>query len=179
MVAKPKKILKPLASNSLVRKKALVIAAMRADGYDDDAIAEQLNIQKNAIHTYLWRAARSGLLVNQSGESKLADPKDVLEFAIGHKVVRNMNAALDAKPVVTDDGEIVELTKGMLDTSMRIAEGTLFKRFDQPKEVTMPSLNVLAVKIEMPDTGRMAVKEGSIGGTPNYVEGEVSDEMGS
>lgn len=156
-----------IGKSSLMRKKAVAIVAMRATGMTTEEIAAELGIKPGSVHSYVYRAAKSGFLVNKRGESLLDDPKDRVEFELAHKAVRNMNEFLDS-----DNDEVRERM------TLEIAKGALFKKFDpQP---TAPSMGVqaLAIKIEMPTTGGMAVREGTIGGVPNYVEGEVAGEKG-
>lgn len=169
-----------LPKNSVVRKKAVAIIAMRAQGFTTDEIAHELHIKPASVCTYVYRAGRNGMLTNKRGESAFDDPKDCIDYELAHKVVRNMNAALDDMPVTLASGEIKDISKVMYETTMRLAEGALFKRFDQAHDTSaLPGMQVLAVKIEMPQTGGVVVREGSIGGVPAYssevVEGQVDD----
>lgn len=170
-----KKPIQVMERNSVMRKKAVAIVAMRAAGYTTEEIATELKIKPGSVATYVYQATRAGFLVNRSGSNMLADPKDQLEFQLSHKIVRNLSAALDNKPITTDDGEIMRLSKTQRETTMEIAKGTLFKRFDTPKEVAAPSMNVLSVKIEMPTTGGVDARHGAIGGVGAYTEGEVDE----
>lgn len=168
-----------LEKDSLIRKKAVAIVAMRAQGFSTDEIAAELHLKPSSISTYVHRAAKSGFLVNSKG-SLLSDPKDQVEFELAHKVVRNLNAALDGTLVTTAEGEIKPVSKSMRETTLEVAKGTLFKRFDQPKEGPLPSMQVLAVRIEMPTASQSLphVVEGSIGGVPATFddEGEIADD---
>ena len=136
---------------------------MRAQGYSTDEIAHELRIRPKSVHNYVYLATKSGFLINKKG-SFFADPKDSIEFELSHKAVRNMNEFLDSKDI--------DVRKEM---TLEIAKGSLFKRFDQPKDTAaLPSMQVLAIKIDMPTTGDTTVREGSIGGIPIY-EGTVDD----
>lgn len=164
-----------LSPNSLVRKKAVAIVALRAAGYTNEEIAAELGIKTNSIHTYLWRASRAGFLVDRkTGTSLLSDPKDELEFALSHKIIRNLKAGLDGKPITDEDGETKPVTKQMVDLTLEVARGTMFKRFDPAKEQAVPMTTILAVKVEMPSTGVVTARPGALGGVPAYdVDGEV------
>ena len=163
-----------IEKHSVVRKKAVAIVAMRAQGYSTDEIAHELKIRPRSVHNYVYLATKSGFLTNKKG-SFFADPKDSIEFELAHKVVRNLNAALDDEPITVESGEIKPINKVIYEATMELAKGSLFKRFDQPKDTAaLPSMQVLAIKIDMPTTGDTTVREGSIGGTPIY-EGSVDD----
>ena len=158
-----------LPKNSIVRKKAVAIIAMRAQGFTTDEIAHELRIKPASVCTYVYRAGRNGMLTNKRGESAFDDPKDRIDYELAHKAVRNMDAFLDSP----DDAVRERVT-------MKLAEGSLFKRWDQAHDMsTLPGMQVLAVKIDMPHTGGVVVREGSIGGVPAYssevVEGQVDD----
>lgn len=155
-----------LAKTSLVRKKALAIVALRANGYTTEQIAAELHIKPSSVKQYLYRAGRAGLLVSKHG-SLLADPKDNVEFELSHKVIRNLNEMMDSKN-----------KKVRNEVTLEMARGHLFKKFDQAKEQTLPAMNVLSVKIEMPSSGEVVPRPGAFGGVPAYVEGEVETDRG-
>lgn len=165
LVPKVKPVWK-LARNSVVRKKALLIVAMKAEGLTHAQIGEKLNISTGSVSQYLYRANQAGLLRDKkTGESLLIDPKDRIDIDIGQRVVRNLTEMLNS-----DDDEIRK------EVTLEVAKGTLFKHYDKDKAAPMPSMNVLQVKIEMPETGGSVIRDGSIGGVPAYVEGEVVGE---
>lgn len=153
-----------LPKSSVVRKKALAIIAMRANGYTRAQISEELGIAPSTIDDYVYRATKSGALVGRDGRSLLADPKEELETTLAHKIVRNFNEALDSPDEARRDHVTLE-----------VAKGTIFKRFDPAKEAGAAPMTVLAVKIEMPAGAAMEARPGSIGGTPAYTEGEIVD----
>ena len=155
-----------IEKNSLVRKKALAIVAMRAQGYTSDEIAAELKVKVDTLSTYVHRAVKSGFLVNKRGESLLADPKDQVEYELANKVVRNLGVLLDCGDLKTQK-----------EVTLEVAKGTLFKKFDQQVNVPLPNMNVLSLRIEMPRGAEaITVREGSIGGKPAYLEGERTDE---
>ena len=149
-----------------MRKKALAIVAMRAQGYTSDEIATELKVKVDTLSTYVHRAVKSGFLVNSKGESLLADPKDQVEYELAHKVVRNLGVLLDCGDLKTQK-----------EVTLEVAKGTLFKKFDQQVNMPLPNMNVLSLRIEMPRGAEaITVREGSIGGKPAYLEGERTDE---
>ena len=155
-----------IEGKSLIRRKALAIVAMRAQGYTSEEIAAELKVRVATLSTYVYRAVKSGFLVNSKGESLLADPKDQVEYELAHKVVRNLGVLLDC-------GD----TKIQKEVTLEVAKGTLFKKFDQQVNVPLPNMNVLSLRIEMPRGAEaITVREGSIGGKPAYLEGERLDE---
>lgn len=162
--------------NGIMRKKALAIVAMRANGCTNEEISKELGLSIQNIHSYVYRATKAGYLVNRkTRESLIWDPKDQLEYELSHKITRNLNGALDDQPVTLADGEIKPVSKRMREAAMEIAKGTLFKKFDQASAPVQQGMNVLAVRIDMPTSGNMTVREGTIGGTPNYVEGAIDE----
>lgn len=162
-----RKPLLKLQKNSIVRKKALAIVALRAAGYSDAAIASELKIAVTTIKAYLYRATQAGMLVDKKTKSLLSDPTDRVEFELSHKVIRNLNEMMDS-----DDDQLRK------EVTLEVAKGALFKKFDPIKEHVLPSMNVLSVKIEMPSSGAVEVRPGALGGTPAYVEGEVASDRG-
>lgn len=176
--AKPVPIARSYYKMSVVRKKAVAIVAMRAAGYTTDEIAAELKLKPSSISTYIHRATKEGFLVNKHG-SMLHDPTDQVEYELAHKVVRNLNAALDDTLVTIADGEMKPVSKEMREVTLEVARGTLFKKFDQPHEAPLPSMQILAIKVDMPTNGQVQAREGTIGGVP-YVDGtiEESDDAG-
>jgi hypothetical protein len=152
-----------LPANGVVRKKALAIVAMRLAGYDTAEIAEDLRISKRSVRQYLWIAGKHGWLA-QGVHGTLADPRDRLEFEIGHKVVRNLDQMLDSSdPAVRHEA------------TLEAAKGTIFKAYDQQALVSAPNTNVLSIRVELPPGAQSGMRADAISGTAAYVEGEVND----
>ncbi len=153
-----------LEKNSLIRRKAVAIVAMRAQGFSTDEIAAELQIKPQSVHAYVYRATKSGFLVNKQGQSLLTDPKDHIEFELAHKAVRNLGEFLDSDDDTTRERVTLE-----------VAKGALWKKFDVAKDAAMPGMQVLAVRIEMPAAGKDVPQAdlSAMGGTPSYVEGSV------
>jgi hypothetical protein len=167
----PKRDYVKIEKNSMVRRKAVAIVAMRAQGYSNDEIAAELKIKPQSIKQYLYRATKSGFLVNKDG-LLLQDPHDALEFDVAHRAVRNLKAALDDEPIVTKGGEIKAVSPSMTKLALKVAEGTLFKKFDQSKDPQQHGMQVLAVRVEMPAGAAATVDAASIGGAPAYSDAE-------
>lgn len=159
-----------IPKNSMVKRKALAIVAMRANGYTDDQISEELHITKGSIRTYLYRATRSGFLVDRKSGSLLADPHDRLEYDLAHKAVRNLEAMLDSDTILERGQKSVRM-----EATLEMAKGVLFKKFDQAAAPSMPT-NVLQIKIE----GAQSKVDVTAGGAPLYIDGDVvsQDEPG-
>ena len=154
----------------MIREKAVAMVAMRAMGFSTEEIASELRVKPRTVGQYIWLATRHGFIPTNKGEFVFNDPKSQVKYELAHKAVRNVAQFLDSK----NDKLRAEFT-------LKLAEGALFGAFNQPKDTTaLPGAQqILAVKIEMPNTGNMAVREGSIGGVGVYTEGEVHvDDQG-
>jgi hypothetical protein len=58
--------------------------------------------------------------------------------------------------------------------AFKVVKETLFKAYDRDKAPQLTAPTVLAIKIEQP--GPVApMREGSVGGTPGYLNGETSE----
>ena len=146
------------------------MVAMRAMGFSTEEIASELRVKPRSVSQYIWLATKNGFIPTRKGEFVFNDPKSQVKYELAHKAVRNVAQFLDSK----NDKLRAEFT-------LKLAEGALFGAFNQPKDTTaLPGAQqILAVKIEMPNTGNMAVREGSIGGVGVYTEGEVHvDDQG-
>lgn len=160
-----KKPLPKLPRNSMVRKKAFAIIALRAQGMSTEQIAAELDIKPASIYQYLWRASKAGLLPKTEGGTFL-DPRDQVEVDLTQRVTRNMREFLDS-----DDESIRK------EVTLELAKGALFKKFDPEKgSVANPQMNVLSIRIEMPEGPPPVIRAGTVGGTPSYVEGEIVGE---
>lgn len=148
-----------LPDHSKVKAKALMIVALRAAGEDDTAIAEKMGISVKTIPSTLYRAGQNGWL-NQ--DASLYDPKDRFEYRVGHKVVRNLEQALD-------DPDMKLRTK----VALEMAEYTLQKRGDQGGPATLAPPMAIAIKIEQVNTG--PVREGTVHGVGAFIEGETAE----
>lgn len=148
-----------LNDDSKVRTTALQIIAMRIAGMEDVEIAKALNISPKSISPYVYRAGRNGWL-------DIDNPKERLQYQVMHKVVRNLDAALDSQAI---------LNTGMKESTavtLKVAEGTLFKQFAETPTGPVQQA-IVAIKIEMPQGAPQQMREDTIGGLPSHVEAEV------
>jgi predicted transcriptional regulator len=156
-----------LPADSLVRKKAMHILAMRMAGNTNQEIAKALDIAERSIRQYIYLAGRNGWLVESEN---WADPADRLEFELSHKVIRNLDEAMDDDARNEKTGMKVKTA-----VALKVAEGTIFKKFSEA--VVQPNhSNILAIRIEtLVGTAVEVVREGAGGGTPRFTEGEIID----
>ena len=151
---------KKLPQDSIVRQKAMHIIAMRMAGIATPEIAKALDIKEKSVNQYLYLAGRNGWL---SDSENWADPADRLEFELSHKVVRNLNNALDeeaTRPIGKDS------------ITLEVAKGTLFKKFGEQQAAGPALSNMLAIKIEV--VGNPTSSENIIAsGEARYIEGET------
>ena len=143
---------------SKLRKTAMQIIAMRMHGFSDDEIAPAVGL-KNAqsVKTYVWRASKQGWLTGE-----IDSPKDKLDYDVMHKVVRNMEQALDS----ADDERRDRM-------AVKIAEGTLFKQYDAEAAQNRPPLTQLAVMVVMPEGNAPTIREGAAVGVGNVMDAEI------
>lgn len=146
--------------NSKVRKTALQIVALRLRGMSDEDIAPIVGLKNpRAITQYLWLAGKNGWL----DDIEETSPKDRLDYSAMHKVVRNMERALDSEDPERADKMAVE-----------IAKGTLFKSYDTAGAQQAPPLGALMINIQMPEGVPMqTIREGTTGGIPTVIDAEV------
>lgn len=149
--------------DSKVRSTAIQIVAMELGGQTREEIAQALNLSPRTIQSYLYIAAKNGWI-------DFEHPKDSIEFQILPKVVRNLTQGLD------DDNR--HATSGMTvgqQMALKIAEGTVFKAFDQLAGVQDNTL--VGVKIEIVGGGQKdTVREGTVLGADSYVDAETVQE---
>lgn len=152
-----------IGKNSIIRKKALAIVAMKAAGIGNEQIAKELGIGVESIKNYIYRATKSGFLVNKKTGWLLTDPHDRIEFDLAQKAVENLSQMLDSNEKLSRGEKSIKM-----EATLALANGVLFKKFDQPKEASM-NTNVLQISI----TGHQDAVDISAGGTPLYTDGEI------
>lgn len=151
-----------LPDTSTVRPVAMQIIAMRLSGQEDVAIAAALGISVNSISPYVYRATKNGWLDIDY------DPKERIQFQLMHKVVRNLEEGLDGKGI---------LATGMpvrTHVALKMAEGTVFKQFDQ-QQAPDAKTTVVAVQVVMPEGPRQLIRADTTGGMPAYLDAEVKE----
>ena len=150
-----------LPPDSKVRAVALMMVAMRAAGKSDDEIASELKVSPKSIQGYIYRASKNGWINADS-------PIDRVKYELLHRVVDQLGKGLKDKTRHNSSGMRVQTA-----VALKMAEGTLFKEFDQTTGAPVPS-TVVAVQVVMPEGGSPPMREDTAGGTPNYLEGTVT-----
>ncbi len=149
-----------LPDNSTVRPVAMQIIAMRLSGMEDAEIAKSLGISANSISPYVYRATKNGWLDIDY------NPKERIQFQMMHKVVAQLEEGL------TDGARMNTGMKVRTAVALKIAEGTVFKQFDQQVAPNAAS-TVVAVQVIMPDGPHQEIRPDTTGGTPAYIDAEV------
>lgn len=150
-----KKPLWQLPPDSIVRVKALQIMALRVSGMSDANIAKELDLSEKSIAGYVYRAGKNGWLVfNSSAEH--------INNQLVPKALRNLDAMLDD----TTDKPTQK------DATFELLKGTAFKAFGEQQQAA-PVQTVVAIRIETPAGPPQQIREGTIGGVPNFIEGEL------
>lgn len=155
---------KVLPDDSKVRKTVMHIIAMRLAGIEETEIAKSLGIARSTISHYIYLAGKNGWLTAQD----VPDPKDRLEYQLVHKVMDNLEEALDDDARHETSGIKVRHA-----VALKIAEGTVFKKFDQAVIQPHQKNTVVAIRIEMPPGEPQQVREGTLGGVSNYIDTET------
>lgn len=134
-----------------------IVEAAIALGIDHDRseIAKQLGISDRTLRQYIYEARKAGLV------GSLADPAAEIEFGIVPKAVRNLDAMLDA-----GDAELKERA------TMKVLDNTVFKPVVGN---AAPSMG-LQINIVQPEGAPLAIREGTIKGTANFLEGETDGD---
>ncbi len=150
-----------LPPDSKVRSVALSIMALRAAGKSDEEIAVELKISPKSVSPYVYRAAKNGWLVADS-------PMDRVKYELLNRVVNRLDEGLDDPTRHQTSGMRVRTA-----VALKIAEGTIFKEFDQQGSGQTQN-TVVSVQVVMPAGAPQQMREDTIGGVPSYVEGEVA-----
>lgn len=139
-----------------VKKKALVIVAMRAQGYTSDEISKAVGLRPATCRQYLYLAKQYGVL------QPMADPQDELEFNVGAMAVKNLKDMLESDQILEKGQRSVKM-----ETTLKVAEGLLFKKGGDGAAPVQQ--NVLHIEIQGTQNPAVNVSDG---GKPFY-EGEV------
>lgn len=145
-------------------EQSMRIFAMRAAGIDDKQIAEALRMNVQSVHNLVQIAGKNGWVSDQ-----LAKAKDVVEFQILPKVLRELEAGLD-------DAHRNEKTGMQVKTlvAMKVAENTVFKSFEQAGGGNTNN-NAISIKIEMVPGPPQQMREGTIAGSPAYIDADFGE----
>ena len=141
---------------------AMKVLAMRTAGCSTEHIAEAMQLTTQSVYNLVQLAGKNGWMTEQ-----LAAAKDVVEYQIMPKVLRELEAGLD-------DTHRNEKTGMQVKTlvAMKVAENTVFKSFDQVQAGAQQN-NGISITINMPPGPPQTVREGTVSGAPAYVDGEV------
>jgi hypothetical protein len=142
-----------LPPDSKVRVVAMNIIAMRTAGKTDDEIAKELKISPKSIGPYVYRAAKNNWIVGDT-------PKERIKYEVLHKVVNRLQEGLDDPKRHVSSGMRVRTA-----VALKIAEGTIFKEFDQTAVQPLQNTTV-AVQVVMPPGVPQVMREDTLGGTP-------------
>ena len=143
-------------ANSKVRSTAVKIVFLESTGMERPEIAKALGISPRTIPGYLYKAGKMGWL-------DFDDPKDQLEYRLMNKVVRNLEESLDS------DNVLATGQRERTATALKMAEGALYPKL-AVTSVAPPS-TIVGIKIQMVDGGLTQVREGTIMGANEYVDG--------
>jgi hypothetical protein len=164
----PKKVKTPskmpswyLPPDSKVRAIALNIMAMRAAGKSDEEIAVELKISPKSISPYVYRAAKNGWLVADT-------PMDRVKYELLNQVIDRLGEGLKDERRHNTSGMRVRTQ-----VALKMAEGTLFKEFDQSGNGGPVQSTVVQVQVVMPPGAPQTMREDTAGGVPSFVDAEV------
>lgn len=151
----------PALTRSPTKREAtgMHIVALRISGKSEEEIAEMLGLQKPTLAGYVYLASKNGWL-------DLPTAKEAINYNLIPKAVKRMYEGLD------HEGTLANGLPVRFHMATKIAEGTVFKEYD--KVVENLGAQVVAIKIEMPAGPTPPMREDTIGGTPAYVDAEVT-----
>lgn len=145
-----------------IKRKAMLIVAMRIQGWSDRAIAKELGIMYTSVRQYVYLAGKNKWLDMPTAE-------DATKYNLLPKALKKVFDAIDSK---------TKLASGMSEgnhVALEIAKGTAFKQFE--KGATAAPSTVVAVRIEMPGGPQQEMREDTFGGTPAvFRDGEIEDD---
>jgi hypothetical protein len=145
-------------------EQAMKVLAMRTAGCTTEQISEAMDLAPQSIHNLVQLAGKNGWMSEQ-----LASAKDVVEFQIMPKVLRELEAGLDDRHRNEKTGVQVKTL-----VALKVAENTIFKSFDQV-QASAQNNNAISLTVIMPPGAPQAVRAGTVSAAPAYEEGEVVD----
>lgn len=153
--------------DSKIRKVALSVVALRAQGLKYAEIGEQLGFSAETVRTYLRRAVAKGYINIHAFD----DPSDQIEFVMRSKVTRNLNTVLDETFGTEPEAQP---SNRALEASLEIAKGTgLLQQHQAVKIDQQTNVGVsLKVDVVMPpisaaQSAAIVVRPGTVCGTPS------------
>lgn len=151
--------------SSKAYEQAMKILALKAAGVEEKQIAETLGIKLQSVYNYCYIAGQNGWVTDE-----LANAKDTIEYKILPKALRRLEEGLNDTHRNEKTGMQVATT-----VALKIAEGTVFKKFDQEGGGTNQQTAV-ALTINMPPgTVTHEMRPGTVAAAPAYEEAEVVD----
>lgn len=150
-------ILKPyVATGNSARDRVAQWIYMRASepGIKNSEIAERMGIATASLNTILYRARREGWL-------QTSDPFDQIELQLIPKIVENLNTFLD---------------EGDRTVTIEAMKGFLVPMFKDSKGIEENKIQVLGIKIEMPEEASVRAR-GLISGQPRQVGPVIEAEF--
>lgn len=155
------------AHDSKSRKMVARILVLKLAGKKTAEIAKKLDTSPDTIRHYLWLAGKNGWL--DADKMMMVDPSEQLAFSAAQKTVRNIGLSLDGRMLMPQQFEMtLETAKGL----------GLFKTHTAQKIEGVMAIPSLEVNIMMPAgaAGYAPPIDGSLGGTPAYIDGETIDQ---
>jgi hypothetical protein len=137
-----------------IRSKVAQAVAYQLEGKTRAEAAELLGLTIGSLNQYFYLAGKFGWLVT-------ADAQEQLAYQTVHKVVRNIDAALDGDDPERRQEMTIEAAKGL----------GLFKRHEVVTNDGATVMSALTVRIEQP-VGSQEIAVGSIGGVGAYQDAE-------
>jgi DNA-binding CsgD family transcriptional regulator len=153
--------------DSKVRRTAMAIVALRAQGMKVSDAAAQLGIKPETASVYLYRAHKKGWLL----DGVFDDPSDNLEYVLKSKVVKNIGEMLQ-HGVFNEKSNPLGCV-GDREVTLEVAKGLgMLKVHAVTKAEGAPAMSALQVNVIMPvlpeGSKQEAIRPGSCGGTPIF-----------
>lgn len=145
-------------------EQAQKVLALKATGMDAASIAEALGFSKQTVHNLTYIASKNGWL------TEFANAREQIEYRIMPKVLRELEDGLDDKRRHVTSQQTVGQQ-----IALEIAGGTIFKQFEQAQSGSPAVSNIIGIRVQVVPGGVTEMTDDSGGGTPAYVDGEVTD----
>lgn len=156
-----KQRIRGIPKSGKIRNKVVAIVSLKLQGFSTVEIGEQLGLKPASIRQYMWIAGKNGWLTT-------ADPHDVADNILVHRVVSNLEELLHSRNVATGlpDKEVtLEAAKGF----------GIFKDHTKAEAPAAQQANVLTINFQFPkqDGPLPTVRAENVGGSPAYIDAEV------